>query len=89
MRYITDDDKKFDSFEEADKHEKELIEIKKKNEKKEEERKELGKKIEKAYEDYCTLLKEYVSKYGKYSYTKKYNDDILLNDFPEFFSKWF
>ncbi len=82
MKYITDDGKKFNTIEEAQKHEIELDEIKKNKEKKEEERKELGRKIEKAYEDYCTLLKEYVDKYGTY---RKHYSSINHRDANSFF----
>lgn len=66
MKYVTNDGKTFSVLEEAEKHEFELEEIKKKNNALEIERKKFEEKIRKTYEEYVKLSEEYKKLYGKY-----------------------
>ena len=74
MKYVTDDGKTFSVLEEAEKHEFELEEIKKKNAALEVERKKFEEKIRKTYEEYVKLSEEYKKLYGKHP-TKTTTDD--------------
>lgn len=80
MRYISDDNKVFNSEQECLEHEKILNEEKTKREKLIAEKNKRKDEVMAAYNNFTTLLKKY---------TGDYNEPIDLNDFPYPFNSLF
>lgn len=90
MKFITTDNKVFDSIKEAQKHENELAEAAKKKEELFQKQTERYEEVDAAYKKYITLLKQYVKDYGIYHSNVKINDNderfSLLDLFENFFN---
>ena len=97
MRFISDDNKVFNTLEECKEHEESLK--KQLDDKLEEERKKTITSLRESYEGICDQISDWLSEYDKYldnykkpgrvTFDKKSDDNIDLSEFIEFLEKTF
>lgn len=83
MKFYTEDNKFFETMAEAEAHEKELADAKKKEEKKAKEKKARRAEVDAAFDAYQKLADAYAKDYGVYSHTFTTEDlsDVLSEIF--------
>ena len=87
MKYMTNDNKIFDTTEEAQKHEAELEKAKEAKLKANEEKRKRRAEVEKAYDDFFELEKAYIRDYGELTLKRDedYRGDSLMELFESIF----